>query len=186
MRPYVIISSLVIAALFLGFNTPSNPVYISGHIRHNPKDTSVFLAGLNVFVKGGTQILAKTNTDKNGNFNLSFTPKDEKSFEFFCYGPGTDSILIASIKTFESDTPEMIFYIPAHIKRNALGNVKCLKCNKTDEVYPIRYGDAPIYTSRTTESGEKVLSPIYKGKYQAGACIVRTAKYYCDRDKVKF
>ena len=170
----------------MGFKTPSNPVYITGHIRHNPKDTSAFLGELSVFVRGGVEILAKTNTDKNGNFKLTFTPTNEKSFEFFCYSPGTDSILLASIKSFESDTPEMTFYIPAQIKRTALGNIKCLKCNKTDMVYPINYGDAPIYTSRTTESGEKSLSPIYKGKYQAGTSIVRTAKYYCDRDKVKF
>ena len=161
------------------------PVNITGHIKKNPKDTSVYVGLLTVFVKGDKKILAKALTDDNGNFKMTFTPMKEKSFDFFCTGIGIDTLLIESVTTFDSDQIEMTFYIPTKIKRNTLGKVICPKCKRTDKVYPIEYGDAPITTSYISKSGDTTYSSIYKGKYRE-SCIVEPAKYYCDRDKIKF
>ena len=120
-----------------------------------------------------------------GNFDLSFTPEKEESFDFFCSGVGVDTMLIASVTRFESDTPEMTFFIPAKNKKNASGKVICPKCKRADNVYKIVYGDNPIYVRNISSSGDTTYSPLYKGTYQED-CSETPARYYCDRDKIKF
>ena len=176
---------ILIATFFFGFKPWTNEVYIKGHIRKNPKDTSAFVSYLAVFVKGDNKVLAKAITDNKGNFDLSFTPSKEKSFDFFCNGVGVDTMLIASVTTFESDTREMTFYIPAKHRTNALGKIICPKCKRTDRVYKIRYGDNPTYVRHINNLGDTTYSPLYTGTYQED-CTERPAKYYCDREKIKF
>jgi hypothetical protein len=101
-----------------------------------------------------------------GNFDLSFTPEKEKSFDFFCSCVGVDTMLIASVTRFESDTPEMTFFIPAKNKKNASGKVICQKCKRTDNIYKIVYGDNPIYVRNISSSGDTTYSQLYKGTYQ--------------------
>lgn len=185
LRLTIFISTILVATLLLGFRHLTNPVTITGHLKKNPKDSSAFVDRVLVFVKGDNKILAKVLTDEKGDFELTFTPKKEKSFDFFCTGLGIDTLLIASVTTFESDTPEMTFYIPGQVKRNAFGKVLCPICKRTDMVYKIQYGDAPIMTRHISKTGDTTYSPIYKGTYQE-SCIVGLAKFFCDRDKAKF
>lgn len=184
-RSSVIIALILIATFFVGFRPLTNPVYITGHVKKNPNDTSAYIEHLLVFVKGNNKILAKAFTDSRGNFEMTFTPGKEKSFDFYCHGLGIDTFLLESISTFESDTPEMTFYIPGNPKRNSLGKVICHKCKRADKVYKIKYGDSPVVTRHINKSGDTTYSPIYKGTFYE-SCIAGPAKYYCDRDKVKF
>ena len=179
--------SIITATIFIFFSFKSKtfPVDITGHIKKNPNDTSAYVDHLLVFVKGNKKILAKTFTDDKGNFKITFTPNNEKSFDFFCTGIGVDTLLLASITTFESDTPELTFYIPGQPKRNAFGKVICPKCKKSDKVYEIEYGDNPITVRHINAFGDTTYSPLYKGKYYED-CLERPARYYCDRDKIKF
>ncbi len=185
MRLTPTITFILVLTLFSGFRFLINPVYINGHIKKNPKDTSALIAYLGVFVKGNGKVLAKTLTDAKGNFELTFTPEKEKSFDFYCVQPGSDTMLIASVTTFESDTPEMTFFLPSQPKRNALGKPFCPKCKRTDKVYEIEYGDPIVTSLHINQSGDTTFSPIYNGKYRAG-CLSGPARYYCDRDKIKF
>ena len=68
------------------------------------------------------------------------------------------------------------------------GTAFCPRCNKTNQVYKIRYGDAPVYTLRVTENGDTTYSPIHNGIYEGGGCIstVQSPQWYCDRDKITF
>jgi hypothetical protein len=59
------------------------------------------------------------------------------------------------------------------------------KCGYTDKVYEVEYGAITV-EGRINKKGETTDIPIYKGKYQAETCVVKIAKYYCDRDKIKF
>jgi hypothetical protein len=185
LRLTIYISTIFAATLLLGFRHFTLPVTITGHLKKNPKDTSAFIQSVVVFVKGDNKVLAKTLTDDKGDFTITFTPKNEKSFGFYCTGIGIDTLLLSSVITFESDTPEMTFYIPGQHKKNSFGKAICPKCKRTDKVYKIEYGDAPVMTRHISKSGDTTYSPIYKGTYQE-SCIVGPAKYYCDRDKAKF
>ena len=173
--------------LGLGFRTAINPVYITGYIKRGFSDTSISLSQIPIIVKGDNKLLAKALTNKNGVFEVSFAPDKEKSFDFFAAYMGFDTILIASVKMFESDTPSMTFLLPAKPKRNTLGQVVCLKCRKADKTYKIRYGDAlPTSERQILENGDTVYSPIVDGHYNAGHCVAGLARYYCDRDKIRF
>ncbi len=185
LRLIIYISTIFLSTILVGFRPLTNPVTISGHLKKSPKDTSAYVDILLVFVKGDNRILAKSVTNNNGDFEITFTPNKEKSFDFYCTGLGIDTLLIASVTTFESDTPEMTFYVPGQLNRNALGRVICPICKHTDKVYKISHSDAVVLTIRISKSGDTTYSPIYKGKYQAG-CLGGPATYYCDRDKVKF
>jgi hypothetical protein len=185
LRLITYISTLLFVTLLLGFKLFTNPVTITGHLKKNPKENSAFVDRVMVFVKGDNKILAKVLTDEKGDFEITFTPKKEKSFDFYCTGLGIDTLLIASVTSFASDTPEMTFHIPGLLKRNVLGKALCPICKRTDKVYKIQYGDAPVMTRHISKTGDTTYSPIYKGTYQE-SCIVGPAKYYCDRDNVKF
>ena len=185
LRLTIYISTIFVATLLLGFRIFTNAITITGHLKKNSKDNSVFVAKVMVFVKGNNKILAKVLTNEKGDFEITFVPQKEKSFDFYCTGLGLDTLLISSVTTFESDTPEMTFYIPGLIKRNSLGKALCPICKRADKVYKIQYGDAPVMTRRISKSGDTTYSPIYKGTYQE-SCIAGPAKYYCDRDKARF
>ena len=187
VRFIIYISTILLATLLLGFKFLINPLHITGHLKRNPKDTSAYVGGISVIVKGGNKILAQTFTDKQGNFELKFTPDKAKSFDFYCYGLAVDTLLIASVQTFESDTPDLTFYIPGITKKNFLAQTLCPKCKKGDKVYKIRYGDAlAVLARQISENGDTTFSRIVNGHYNAGSCIGGVATYYCDRDKVQF
>lgn len=172
--------------LFFSFKVLTNPIFIKGHLRLNPKDTSAYVERISVFVKGDGKVLATTFTDGNGNFELTFTPDKEKSFDFFCHGVGVETILIGAVRTFNNNTPELTFYLPALRKKNTLGQVICPKCKKADRVYKIIYGDGipdHLDGDATTHDSN---SSIIEGQYYKGTCIVSIAKFFCDRDKVEF
>lgn len=187
LRLIIYISVIFLSALLLlGFSLFINPVHITGHLIKNPKDTSAYLNGVVVIVKGDNKVLAYTFTDDKGDFEMTFTPGKEKSFDFFVAAVGIDTMLISSVKTFDSDTPEMNFYLPALKKKNFLGQTICLKCNKADKVYKIRYGDGLPLARRINKNGDTTYSPIVNGYYNAGTCISGLATHYCDRDNIIF
>ena len=166
--------------LLFGFRLSTNPVYITGHIKKNPKDTLDYVAHLNVFVKEGNKVLAKTQTDAEGNFELAFTPKKEKSSDFYCFGVSIDTLLIASVTTFDSDTPEMTFFIPNIYLTNKLGKIICPKCKKSDRVHQLFYSKEICIVGDTTHY------TVIKGKTKPGHNYLEVAKFHCDRDKVNF
>jgi hypothetical protein len=172
--------------LISSFSINTIRVHINGHLTKNPKGSNAHIEHLNVFVKGDDKVLAQTVTNEKGDFNMTFTPEKEKSFDFYCSGVGMDTLLLSSITSFESDSPEITFSIPAAIKKDAAGKAICMKCHQTDEVYSIVYGLVQVVTRKKDAKGKIIYSNIANGKYYAGTCINGIATYYCDRDKVKF
>lgn len=176
---------IFVVLLILSFKNVSNPVFINGHLKPKNPELENDIVGLKIFVKADGKIVAENYTDKNGDFNLTFTPEKEKSFDFFCSGIGIGTILLKSVTDFESDNIEMNLDFTAKYKKTFLGKVICLKCKKADKVYEIEYSDPPIVTHKINKPGDTIYSKIYKNKYREG-CIAEPAKYYCERDDVKF
>lgn len=172
--------------LFNIYSSTTNPVYISGKLIKSSSEDAGYVAHVIVFVKGANKVLARTITDDKGKFELSFTPADEKSFDFYCTSVGIDTILLASVTSFESDTPTMTFLLPAKPIKNKFGKVICPLCRKSNKVYTIIYGDNPLVRIQINERGDTTYSPIVNGKYYSGSCAGGPAGYYCDRDKIKF
>jgi hypothetical protein len=57
MRLFLTIALTFLTALFCGFRPLKLPVDITGHIKRNPKDTSVYVGLLTTFVRGDKKIL---------------------------------------------------------------------------------------------------------------------------------
>lgn len=137
-------------------------------------------------LKGDGKVLAKEVTDATGNFNMNLIPAGEKSYDFFGTGLGIDTILLASVQSFESDLPEITLVIPAIVEKNKSGKPICPKCRKADKIYKVAYGDGLPVTLIITSAGDTTYSNIVGNQYNEGTCLQGLAKYYCDRDKVKF
>ena len=168
------LSAILILLLthFVNSNTPTTlPVTIKGHI--NQSKSSWEVKHLRVFVKGDNKILASTFANEHGNFELTFTPKNEKSFDFYCETYNSITLLISSVKKFESDTPDMFFTIPMELKLNEKGDVVCPKCHKVDKVFKIILSHPPGYYEL-----------VKKGVIDT--TIHQRGIYDCLRDKISF
>jgi len=167
-----------------GFSNSTNPIYITGYLKNGSTDTSLSLSSIPIIVKGDGKTLARARTNKKGVFEVSFVPGKEKSFDFFAITDSFDTILLASVKIFENDTPTMTFFLPAKAKRNAFGQTLCPKCKKTDKTFKIAYGDGlPTGEIVIKENGDTIYSPIVNGKYYAGHCLVAMAKPNSQQDE---
>lgn len=186
MKPTLLLTFLAIFSP--GVLHFTNPVFIKGHLKNSLQNQSIEIAfdWLQVMVKADGKIMDTACPDANGQFDLSFVVGEEKSFDFFCYGLGVDTILVASLKEFESDVLEMTFNVPAKRKTNMLGQVLCPKCNRTDRVFEIAYGDGLSAKMEVSKSGDTTYTHLMNGKYISGGCEGGIARHYCNRDKVKF
>ena len=162
------------------------PATIHGQIKQNSGDTSGYIGGLGVFIKIGNRISDHATTDAKGNFTLTVHEMTGERVNLFCCGIGMDTLLLYSMTKFSESDKHCVFYLPAKIKKNIFGKVYCPICHRTDKVYKILYSDNPAYVIRTAKNGDTIYSPIYRGTYQAKTCINAVARYFCDRDKIKF
>lgn len=176
-RPSFLILLLILFIVGTSFSCLNLPMVLTGHLKKNPSAASAYTNGVTIFVKAGNTKLAETVTDSKGNFTISFTPAGEESFDFFCTAADIDTLLIASYDRFESNTPEITFYIPGIHKKNLFGKVVCPKCKKTNQVYDI------VYTGKQV-SGSTETSDNKQPKEEASS--KKLAKFYCERDKIEF
>ena len=90
---------------------PTFPENLTGHLKNSPSGNINLYHDL-IFVKGGNKILAKSFTDKHGNFELMFYPDKIKSFNFYCKTNDGKVFFLKTIKQFDSDNDEITFVIP--------------------------------------------------------------------------
>lgn len=138
---------IYLALVSAGNDVKTIRIYITGHLKKNPTDTSASLSKATIFVKGNNKVLAKATSGSKGNFNIDFLDQHESSFDFYYANAGKDTLLLLSTRTFKSDAPEITFHVPAMVKKNKTGEVICLKCKKADQVSEIN-GLAKYHCSR--------------------------------------
>jgi uncharacterized protein YfaS (alpha-2-macroglobulin family) len=89
---------------------PTNETFVTGHLKSKIGKYSTKHKVILVKYKGN--ILSSATTDNQGNFNLHFNMSIEDTASvYFYYQNAKDTILLKSMKRFESDTPEITFYI---------------------------------------------------------------------------
>ena len=179
------ILSILVFFFILGFKNTSNPIFINGHLKPKNKVLKNKVFGLKIFVKANSKILAESYCDKNGNFNLTFTPENEKSFDFYCSGIGIGTILLKSVSNFESDNIKMNLDFTSKYLKNKKGEIICIKCNKSDKTYKIGNHGMPIISKKVNVQGDTIYRKIYSITDRESRSI-NISKYYCERDNVKF
>ena len=170
----------------MSFQLRDNLFTVKGRIVKSINDNSIYVEGLLVVVKNGKRTIYSTHTNEKGNFEFVLNSQNVVTYDIFCQGVGLDTLYLGSLKVPDIDKPELSLSIPIKVHKNFIGNVICPKCKKSNLVCKIRYGDGLPSLMKISSNGDTTYTAIYKGYYNAGSCIVEAARYYCDRDKIKF
>lgn len=91
----------------------STTLYVKGHLKNDPSNKKTFnVSTRQIIVKADNKIIAKSKTDKKGNFDTHFTVDmmDTRTFNFYVIDK-TDTIFLKGLKEFESDTPDLTFLV---------------------------------------------------------------------------
>ena len=103
-----IVSICLIGIILTSFTTESYTIELTGHLKKRPGNNYQEIGHIAVFVKGKNQILGKAVSNSKGVFHLSWNDNDAKTFYFYCV-MAKDTLLLAKISKFDSDTPDLTF-----------------------------------------------------------------------------
>jgi hypothetical protein len=138
MKQLLAVSIIVCTIGLCGFDIATNPVYVDGKlvIHGHEKRKCIF----KIVVKGEARVVAQTKVDAAGKFELSFTPTNEKYFDFFYIDSHhlSDTIFLKSYREFESDAIDVTFYTFKGIMPvDDNDRIICPKCKESSGVTPI-------------------------------------------------
>lgn len=91
----------------------STTLYITGHLKNDPSNRRTFsVSSRQIIVKADKNIIAKSKTDKKGNFEINFNMDllDMRTFNFYVIDK-VDTIFLKGFKEFKSDTPDITLFI---------------------------------------------------------------------------
>jgi hypothetical protein len=153
MKLIFLVFSIILSSDFV---LPTPEIGLSGHMfgvtDHAYNTLAVF---------GDGSLLDKSKLENNGDFMINFSDSRQKYFDFYLFSDMGDILLVASIKSFETDEPKVAFYIP---KKVSTPTAKaCPKCRHFDKVYELAYDKNDLTQFKPSEM-----------------------RYYCRRDKYKF
>ena len=177
----------ILALTLLAFMTKDERI-IMGKIysSNNPQFYSV----KNVFVilRCDNKPFDTVLTNSTGDFSIIIPNDKQKNIDILYSGIGFGTVYLKRIEQLSADKTNLQIDLADNYKKNIFGKAICPKCNKTNQVFKIRYGDAPVYAFRVSKNGDPVFSPIHNGVYEAGTCVssAQSGQWYCDRDKIEF
>ena len=171
----------------LAFTTKSNKI-INGKIYSSENQKQYNIENVFIIIRCDNKSIDTVRTNEKGEFYAIVPVGKQNKIDILYSGIGFGTVYLKHIKQLLSDTTYIQIDIANTFKKNIFGIAICPKCNKTNQVYKIQYGDAPIYTSQINDNGDTTFSPIRNGVYQAGSCVstLQSAEWYCDRDKIEF
>jgi hypothetical protein len=109
-------STYLIGIILSGFINYSYTVELTGRLKTKPGNNHNNTSHVAIFVKGNNQVLGKAMSNSKGVFHLSWNDNNAKAFYFYCI-IDSDTMLLAKISKFNSDTPDLTFFLPDHIPR---------------------------------------------------------------------
>lgn len=178
----LILSTILLAFVTRGDKTIKGKIYSTKH----PEFYSI--ENISVILCSENKALDTVLTDSNGEFWLNLPADKQTNIDILYSGIGFGTVYLTHIMQLSADTTELNIDLANRYKKNVLGKAFCPRCNKTNQVYKIRYGDAPVYNLHVSAKGDTTYSPIHDGIYEAGTCIstAQSPQWYCARDKIHF
>lgn len=169
------------------FTSKSDKV-ITGKLYSSNNPQYYSIENIFVILRSNNIAFDTVRTNEKGEFWATVPDGRTTNIDILYSGIGFGIVYLQNIKKLSADTTNLQIDLAAKYKKNFFGTAVCPKCRKADEVYKIRYGDAPVYTVRTNDNGDTSYSPIHNGVYEAGTCIsvAQSAQWYCKRDKIQF
>jgi hypothetical protein len=177
----------ILALTFFAFTSKSDKV-ITGKIYSS--DNPQFYSVENIFVilRSDNKPFDTVRTNNNGVFSAVIPISKQRNIDILYSDIGLGTVYLKFIKQLSADTTKLEFDLANKYKKNIFGKAICPKCDKTNKVYKISYGMAPVYAMTINDNGDTTYSPIHNGVYEAGTCVSsrQSAQWYCDRDKIEF
>ena len=177
----------ILVLTLLAFTSKSNKVIIGKiYSSENPQFYSV--ENIFVILYSDNKLIDTVKTNGKGEFVASIPNGKQKNIDIFYSDIGFGTIYLQRIKQLSSDTTQIQIDLAKKYRKNIFGTSYCPKCKRTDMVYKIRYGDAPVYTLQVNDNGDTIYSAIHNGVYEAGTCVSsrQSSQWYCIRDKIEF
>lgn len=177
MKLFSIAGILILLFSCSAFFQPSSTILLSGKISMaNAKAGS--LREMKMVLKSNKKLIAVAEIDSADHYQFMYTDEGNKVFEFYITNL-FDTLLLnvdSTIKYYD-EAASRDFSLP---KKYKLQNKKaaCPKCNRTDSVLKIIYGDgAPVEYDR---NGNQL--------NLAGGCLVSSISpnWFCKRDRVRY
>ena len=177
----------ILTLTLFAFTSKSDKVII-GKIYSSDHPQFYSVENIFVILRSDNKPFDTVRTNDKGEFSANIPSDKRNKIDILYSGIGFGTIYLRHIKQLSADTTNLQIDIANDYKRNIFGTAVCPKCNKTNQVYKIHYGDAPVYTFRVNDNGDTSYSPIHNGVYEAGTCVssAQSARWYCDRDKIEF
>jgi hypothetical protein len=182
----MIVPLLIVLLPFLHYTNDNK--LLEGKLIAAHKNTDYNIAYVFIIIKSNNSC-DTVLTDENGRFSFKFRNEKIKNIDISYMGVGFGTIYLKHLDNNTEDVgTNLEIQIPTVYKKNILGKAYCPKCMRTDKVYEIRYGDAPMVAIRIDKKGDTTYSKIHDGIYDAGTCISsdQSAQWFCDRDKIEF
>jgi len=183
------LKAFILPTLFLtlAFSNKSD-IKITGKLYSSNNPQFYSIENILVILRSDNKAFDTVRTNGKGEFSATIPSDKQKKIDILYSGIGFGTVYLRYIKQLSGDTTNLQIDLSNNYKKNIFGKAFCPKCSKTNQVYKIHYGDAPIYSLKINENGDTIFSPIHNGVYQAGTCVssAQSAEWYCDRDKIEF
>jgi phage FluMu protein Com len=179
---------LTILTLFLLSFSAKGDKVIKGKIYSSEHPQFYSIENIYVILRYDNVPFDTVLTNNNGEFLATIPIDKQTKIDILYSGIGFGTIYLKYIKQLSLDTTHLQIDLSKNYKKNIFGTAVCPKCKQTNQVYKIRYGDAPVYTFRVNKNGDTLNSAIHNGVFEAGTDVssAQNPQWYCDRDKIKF
>jgi hypothetical protein len=107
---YITIPIILILQFVLSTG-PTDSVHISGHVRNDSNYRIVLTKGMTLIAKQDDNIIAKTITGPDGEFELTISSSNQH-LDFFCEGIATGTLYVGSLQISKHDTTDIILDVP--------------------------------------------------------------------------
>lgn len=177
--------TLILIATLLTFSPKSSETVIFGQVTADEK-TRVNVVGVQVDVRLDTTVIATGFIGKDLTFTIPAV--FDKTVDLYYKSIGVQDAFLQSVSPTELDTIKIAIQLPKTYEKK-LGKAICPKCNKTDQIVPIRFGmGSAMLVTHLDLDGNKILLPYDKNYYYAGSCMTSLIdpQYFCKRDEIKF
>lgn len=185
----LILCSLFTFLIIKGYSQADNPSkIITGNIYSSIDPQLYNLANIDIILRCNNKVFDTVQTNDKGHFSIKIPHDKQRKIDILYSGIGFGPVYLRYLNLLSTDTTNLQIDVGKNYRKNIYGTAICPKCNKTNRVYKVSYGEAPVYVIRISEKGDTTYSPLYKGTYQAGTGVstVQSAEWYCDRDKIEF
>ena len=115
MKIFIVIFLFLSAIGLNSFKNYSFTIDLTGRLKRDSRDTSTSVSHIPVFVKFAGKIIGRTISKRNGVFYLTWNDGGDGTFRpysFYCIVRKKDTLLLAKVVRFASDTPDLTFLVP--------------------------------------------------------------------------